>query len=218
MTRSILAALAAAVSVSVVSGTGCNATGVGDPCVPEAEYLQSFLGFDYKEVNIEQRSFQCQTRLCLANHFQGRVTCPYGQNSNGTGAGSASYAGTGQPCTTPINQSVTGVDPTTGTVLNVAGQQPGAVLPQCVERTADKAVYCSCRCADVDGNKPSDQVFCDCPTGFSCTQLVSSVGALNANLTGAYCVKSGTVFDADTFACTDCDPTAAKCGAAQGIQ
>ena len=81
MTRSILAALAAAVAVTIVTGTGCNSTGVGDPCTPEAEYSQAFLGFSFQEVNIESKSFQCQTRLCLANHFQGRVTCPYGQNA-----------------------------------------------------------------------------------------------------------------------------------------
>ena len=32
-----------------------------------------------REENIESRSFQCQTRICLVNHFQGRVSCPLGQ-------------------------------------------------------------------------------------------------------------------------------------------
>src|ERR1700723_1948219 len=84
MTRSILAALAASVAVAFLVGTGgCNSTGVGDPCTPEAEYSQAFLGFNVAEVNVESKSFQCQTRLCLANHFQGRVSCPYGQDSSG---------------------------------------------------------------------------------------------------------------------------------------
>src|ERR1700679_3478037 len=85
MTRSILAAIAASAVVALLVGTGgCNSTGVGDPCTPEAEYSQAFLGFDIAEVNVESKSFDCQTRLCLANHFQGRVTCPYGQKIDGT--------------------------------------------------------------------------------------------------------------------------------------
>jgi hypothetical protein len=222
MTRSILVALAAAVSVSVVTGTGCNSTGVGDPCVPEAEYAPSFLGFAFNEVNVESKSFQCQTRLCLANHFQGRVTCPYGQNSTGTAAGSAAFDGTNQPCKTPINENVDGVDPTTGTVdtppAGVGGAAgPGAVRPNCTDRTADKAVYCSCRCADVDGNQPADQVFCACPTGFTCTQLVSSIGASNEGLTGAYCIKNGTAFDPNSSCGNVCSAGSGGCGKAQGV-
>ena len=96
MTRSILAALAAT-AVTILSGTGgCNSTGVGDPCTPEAEYSQAFLGFDKAEVNIEAKSFQCQTRLCLANHFQGRVTCPYGQARRATADPPATAYGTGR--------------------------------------------------------------------------------------------------------------------------
>ncbi len=57
----------------------CPSSGVGDPCTPEDEYNAGFSGFNLKEDGIESRSFQCQTRLCLANHFQGRVTCPMGQ-------------------------------------------------------------------------------------------------------------------------------------------
>jgi len=207
MTRTILAALAAAVSVTVISGTGCNATGVGDPCIPEAEYSTAFLGFDVKEVNVESKSFQCQTRLCLANHFQGRVTCPYGQDKGG-----APFPPAKNACVTPIGQQVDGKDPTTGAV-------PASgigVQPQCSNRPSDKAVYCSCRCADVDGNKPADQVFCECPTGFSCTQLVSSIGATDSGLTGAYCVRNGTEYDSSA-GCPFCDPTTGNCGHAQGI-
>ena len=211
MTRSILAALAAAVSVSVISGTGCNATGVGDPCTPEAEYSTAFLGFDFQEVNVESKSFQCQTRLCLANHFQGRVTCPYGQDASG---GAIPPAATG--CFTPINQAVDGIDPTTG---QVSDPKVGAMVkPQCTDRTADKAVYCSCRCADVDGNQPADQVFCQCPSGFTCTQLVSSIGATDSGLTGAYCIKNGTAFDPNNSCGSFCDPASANCGNAQGVK
>jgi hypothetical protein len=217
MTRSILVTLAAVVSVSVVSATGCNSTGVGDPCVPEAEYATSFLGFQYTEVNVESKSYQCQTRLCLANHFQGRVTCPYGQDSTGT----TTYLGMGSPCKTPIGQNVDGLDPANNNMVDVpctgsATNCGAAVLPNCTDRTGTNAVYCSCRCMDVDGNKPADQVFCECPTGFTCTQLVTSINQGNEGLTGGYCVKNGTEYSPNK-SCNLCDASVGGCGKAQGV-
>jgi hypothetical protein len=69
-------------SMSLVA-SGCEGAGVGDPCVPEDEYEAFFSGYALTEVNIESRSFQCETRVCLVNHFQGRVSCPYGQSLAG---------------------------------------------------------------------------------------------------------------------------------------
>src|SRR5512135_451851 len=80
MIRSVFASLAAFVAITAVSAQGCKASGVGDPCIPEKEFDPTFLGFDKGEVNVESKSFQCLTRLCLVNHFRGRVTCPYGQD------------------------------------------------------------------------------------------------------------------------------------------
>lgn len=57
---------------------GCNEAGVGDPCIPEDEYQVDFAGYSEKEVNVESRSFQCETRVCLVNKFRGRVSCKYG--------------------------------------------------------------------------------------------------------------------------------------------
>jgi hypothetical protein len=221
MTRSILAALAATIAVTILAGTGgCNSTGVGDPCTPEAEYSQAFLGFDVAEVNVEEKSFQCETRLCLANHFEGRVTCPYGQASTGTAAATTAYDGTHSACQTPIGQVVNGVDPTTGQVdsVPVVPPQPGAVLPQCMDRTAAQTVYCSCRCANVDGQTNDGANYCSCPTGFSCTQLVSSVGSgTDPGLVGAYCIKNGTAYDPNNACSVECSATAGGCGTAQGV-
>lgn len=72
----LLLAIAAAASFI---GSNCGGSGVGDPCVPEDEYLTTHSGFSVGEVNVESRSFQCLTRVCLVNHFRGRVSCPYGQ-------------------------------------------------------------------------------------------------------------------------------------------
>src|SRR3981081_2451339 len=84
MTRSILVAIAVGAFVAAIAGPGCKGTGVGDRGPPEQEYEPTFKGFDDKEVNVESKSFQCQTRLCLVNHFRGRVSCPYGQAKDGT--------------------------------------------------------------------------------------------------------------------------------------
>jgi hypothetical protein len=223
MTRSILAAVAAAVGLTIVTGgTGCNSTGVGDPCTPEAEYSQSFLGFSAQEVNLETKSFQCETRLCLANHFQGRVSCPYGQDSTGSAAGNAAADDTHQACLTPIGQTVTGIDPTTGNVgVPPAGavggtNQPGSVPPNCTDRTAENAVYCSCRCANVDGQTNDGSIYCNCPTGFACTQLVSGIPGQDPDLTGAYCIKNGTAFGVSSCT-TPCTATQGGCGTAQGV-
>jgi hypothetical protein len=201
MTRAIVTAILLGAGLLAAS-PGCGDQGVGDPCTPEQEFDPNFNGFDEKEVNVESKSFQCRTRVCLVNHFRGRVSCKYGQNAEGqapTGADACKVPGT--------DQVVTGNpdDP----------RKKAFVAAQCVDRNADRAVYCSCRCADINGNKPGDQSFCDCPDGFTCERLVTSIGQGNEGLTGSYCIKSGTTYD-PTDACTkgDCDPvdTSRRCG------
>ena len=192
MTRAIATALLLG-GVLFAAAPGCGDEGVGDPCTPEQEYDPAFNGFDEKEVNVESKSFQCRTRICLVNHFRGRVSCPYGQSADKAAPADAS------PCTVP------------GTDVAIEGnpddtRKKALVSPQCVDRSADKAVYCSCRCADINGQKPSDQTFCDCPDGFTCERLVTSIGQGNEGLTGSYCVKKNTQYD-PTTACTqgECD-------------
>jgi hypothetical protein len=203
MTRSILAAVAAAVAVVAFSGTGCQATGVGDPCTPEAEYQTSFVGFDYHEVSTESADFQCFSRLCLVNHFQGRVSCPYGQDAMGNPP-----PGANSPCKTPF----------IGTNITGAGPAKETVLPQCLDRTADNAVYCSCRCANVNGQTDDGAVYCKCPGGFTCSQLYSSIGGgTNQGLTGAYCIKAGTEYNMNNVCNSQCSAALGNCGSAQGV-
>ena len=224
MTRSIMAALAAAAVVAVLSGTGCQSSGVGDPCTPEAEYNTSFLGFNVEEVNTESESFQCLTRLCLVNHFQGRVSCPYGQTTTGAPRSGASQCAPNAGCCTPGSQTpIDGKE--NGQFLDPTAQ--AAVKPQCTDRTADKAVYCSCRCANVDGQTNDGRNYCTCPDGFTCTQLISSIGPMSdPGLVGAYCIKKDTDYDPNATCTAQCgggaspdDPiSTGNCGPAQGVK
>lgn len=110
----------------LVSLPSCEVEGVGSPCIPEQEFDPTFTGFVLEEVNVESKSFQCQTRICLVHHFQGRVSCPYGQDGRGQPLDPSVPA-----CKVPgTDQSVTG-----------SGAQR-KVSPQCQDRALDKAVYC----------------------------------------------------------------------------
>lgn len=189
--------LAMAVGASFI-GANCGGDGVGDPCTPEDEYLTGFSGFSQSEVNVESRSFQCLTRVCLVNHFQGRVSCPYGQveDPEAPDSGLATCMGTAEH-----RQSAECLPG--GTLHRASCQVPdrdGArwedriippVLPQLRERRAEDTVYCSCRCAGPD----SDADYCDCPSGFDCRQLVDDLGIGREQLAGSYCVKANTVYN-----------------------
>jgi hypothetical protein len=211
MTRQVLlrpfVLLFSLAGLSLIPNAACSEEGIGDPCTPEQEYDTSFLGFDEKEVNVESKSFQCRTRLCLVNHFRGRVSCPYGQNAEGNAP-----IGTTESCSAPGNaeKKIAGLKNEAGDFID--DRKKSSVPPQCIDRIADRAVYCSCRCADLDGNRPSNQTFCDCPDGFQCERLVTSIGQGNEGLTGSYCIKNNTKYDPAT-ACSqgECSPDGTKC-------
>jgi hypothetical protein len=228
MIRPILVLVAVGAFLSILAGPGCGGGGVGDPCIPEQEYDVCFAGFDQKEVNVESKSFQCQTRLCLVNHFQGRVSCPYGQNTGPGGANmgkitsgpgcnstnmeccnqiggppfSPLYPGAGT-CSVPGGSSVLG---DAGAAITAAYQVQVPVLAQVTPRQTANTVYCSCRCADVNGTTENG-VYCQCPDGYTCTQLVTSIGGVDEGLTGGYCIKMGTEYNpADTASEQSCSP------------
>lgn len=164
--------------VSTVSaGTGafgCKAGGVGDPCIPEDEYTSKFSGFGEAEANVESRSFQCETRVCIANHFRGRVSCPYGQTEEVAKALENGQAVPDTPGACYV--------PSSDTPVTVP------VAPQALKRRAQDTVYCSCRCEGPDKTAS----YCDCPSGYSCLPLVPDLGLGQAQLVGKYCIKNGT--------------------------
>lgn len=57
-----------ALMLGAVVSTGCDAEGIGDPCIPENVEPG---GFDEREVYVEPSSVQCRTRLCLVYHLSG---------------------------------------------------------------------------------------------------------------------------------------------------
>lgn len=68
--------------------SGCAATGVGDPCIPEAIPQ---LGFTSRESYVETSSVQCRTRVCLVYRLQGHPerlvgtsSCPTDPTLSGT--------------------------------------------------------------------------------------------------------------------------------------
>jgi hypothetical protein len=185
--------------VLALSALGCNPGGVGDPCTPEDEYQQGFNGFQVTETNVESRSFQCETRLCLVNHFQGRVSCRLGQGDP------MAEGAPGPRCSIP------------GTKANPNDRDSKdnikvEVPPQLRDRQTDQAVYCSCRC---DG--PDDKArYCECPEGFQCEPLVDDlkIPGGGGQLAGSYCIRAGSQYDsAEHFkAAPNCATFPNECG------
>ena len=188
--------LGLAILVVRSAALGCTPGGVGDPCVPEDEYSATFSGFGEAEANVESRSFQCETRVCIANHFRGRVTCPYGQTKDyltANAANAKNVDGTPDPglCYIPTSNA---------DVVNVA------VDPQLLDRRAEDTVYCSCRCNGPDKSAN----YCTCPSGYSCSPLVPDLGFGQAELVGSYCMKNGTQYGGTTPAAA-CSFAAGNC-------
>jgi hypothetical protein len=170
---------------------GCESGGVGDPCTPEDEYLQDFNGFAESEVNIESKSFQCETRVCIVNHFQGRASCPYGQEQADIEGPTALNPKDPKRCRVPgTDGTVVVQDPDDGSMVNI-DEIRVPVSAQKKARAAVDTVYCSCRCNGPDPNAR----YCECPSGFECAELVKEIGLGKEQLAGSYCVKAGTVYD-----------------------
>ncbi len=259
--------------------TGCQSGGVGDPCIPEDEYNAQFSGFKMTEENIESRSFQCQTRICLVNHFQGRVSCPLGQTPivpvgtdgrHTCNQGDNSTCNDGEECVEAASLAPECADNDDcagfGNVCNKEGKfcectaasvpppggffcdaqdhhwktyvchkkdncqradvenpddnkgkdccVPGTDTPVVAEvcgqcdkdnskRDAADSVYCSCRCCPEGETCDDGFNYCECPTGFTCSEIRKDVGLGDPLLTGSYCIKEGSEFVSESK--TPCD-------------
>jgi hypothetical protein len=207
MKQSIIGVSISLACLLATVGQGCRSSGVGDPCTPDREFDPNFSGFSLKEVSVESKSFQCQTRICLVNHFRGRVSCGeankeakdrgLGQDKDGYGPGGVggikgcTVPGTDTLVTGPLFPDGSPVDPRKGK----------CVQAWCEKRKPENAVYCSCRCANVNGKTDDGASYCACPDGYACEQLVSSTGTGNEGLTGGYCIKQNTKYDPNQDPC-----------------
>lgn len=185
---------AACLFAAALASAACESGGVGDPCIPEDEFFDEFSGFSLGEVNVESRSFQCETRVCLVNKFQGRVSCPYGTNGENPDPDAMPTVRHNAMCEIP----------------GFGGNVQVPVQPQRLERRPEQAVYCSCRC---DGADPNAR-YCECPSGFECAEIVVNQDPeQQAQLAGSYCVRAGTNVDPVTVRSDVCalpaDPNAA---------
>jgi hypothetical protein len=166
---------------------------VGTPCVPQQELQPTFAGFNEHEVTLDPGDPVCGPNVCLVNHFQGLTDCPYGQDPLGASPGPK-----GTPaCTVPGTS--TPVNPTSADSAS-AGE---SVAGQCADRRAKGTVYCSCRCANAQGTRADDATYCACPSGYTCTPLVSAIGA-NDPVAGSYCIASGTAYAYPPPSCDEC--------------
>ena len=176
------------------------ATPLGAACTPSPELSATFAGFDLHTLVLDEGNPACGADVCLVNHFQGRTTCPYGQDANGNG---------------PAGQPACSV-PGTNTPVQPAGQAPvdagglgDSVSAQCTTRLPRRSVYCSCRCENAEGKTDDGAAYCACPTGFSCAQLIPLVQRGDPRA-GGYCIANGTEY-APISPCVPCDPALGDC-------
>jgi hypothetical protein len=160
---------------------------IGAPCLPSSENSTTFSGFQNAEVILVGNVPSGQP-TCVVNHFRGLVTCPYGQSVTGQAPACAA------PCTTLDGQPVT-----------------GTVSPQCVDRKASEVVVWSCRCANAAGHVNDGDSYCTCPASTVCAQLISSIGAAEDDVSGAYCLSPGSVLDGGPTCAVACNPATAPC-------
>lgn len=150
---------------------------VGAPCVPGDERQSEFGGAEVTGVTLAMGHPACSSGLCLVNHFQGRVTCPYGQ--------------TEQDLTLPPDDGrrCRVADEATGEIMDEPVTR--SVFPQLAARRAEDVVLCSCRCAGPD----PEVEYCSCPEGTECTPLIQDLGLGPGDIAGSYCIKVGTAYD-----------------------
>lgn len=172
-------ALTVVSTLAAVTLVGCPSGGVGDPCTPEDEYKEDFSGFTLQSAFIESRSFQCQTRLCLVNHFQGRVSCPQGQAK-------PQECGSGESCPPGETCKLAGAIPAScnPAACPAGGNGPGS---DCNDDTG-KNQACGGRTCD------SETRLCRCKTVSDCTGIGGNDNPVKYTCGGeGYCVATTSV-------------------------
>jgi len=162
-----LAVVLAADVVETPTATPARHLALGAACLPEVESDPTMSGFVTPEVAIETGSASCDSGLCVVNHFQGRVSCPFGQ-------GEADNT-PDQACFVPYSDEAVTVP----------------VRSQLTHRTAKQVATCSCQCAG-----PGDGPFCTCPSSMECLPLIAETGLPSSDaMAGSYCVRRSTEYN-----------------------
>jgi len=143
---------------------------LGEPCLPDDELSADFSGFSANEVNIADQFSGCASHVCVANHFQGRVSCPYGQTAADGGCLVPST-------TTPVSAPVS---------------------PQLEARQAAKAVTCSCQCAGYGPGPyctcPTSMV-CEHLVDYLDVADPDAAPPKLSAYAGSYCIPAGAEYD-----------------------
>jgi hypothetical protein len=201
-------ALTVVSTLAAITLVGCPSGGVGDPCTPEDEYVGQFPGFTLQSAFIESRSFQCQTRVCLVNHFQGRVSCPNGQQKPKDCTSDSECAGE------PGAQSCK----VAGTAIRECNPRPCSELPEELQKDCNKGnENPTCKTAEGERRCNPEGRFCecegplDCPTGFRCDnstkRCITSVCAPEPTTPEGQkrCYVPGTSIPISVPVCGQCD-------------
>jgi hypothetical protein len=117
-----MAALLAASFGLLSLASGCTASGVGDPCIPEAIPGN---GFTETEVYVETSAVQCRTRVCVVFHLNGH---PENLQSDG--------------CPLTPTAAMPGCVEDRNPITNGTPFPPDDI----------NRVFCSCRCRAGEGN------------------------------------------------------------------
>ncbi len=194
----------AARSGSELEENAVSAQQLGSECVSLDEERPTVGGYSADQVTIESQHAACGAGVCLINRFQGRSNCPYGANADHVSAFVELY----EQAPADALAYATTVDAETGALpqlCTVAGSDGSEVddyvreevPPQFASRPPEDAIYCTCRCANHEGETDDGEEYCGCGEGFTCEQLVDYLGLGDEELSGAYCVRAGTAVDSD---------------------
>ena len=160
-----------------------NGAKIGDPCVPAVESSATFAGFDQAEVSVELPNPDADPGaiVCLADHFRGRVSCPYG---NASAACATPDAGAVLAKVEPqcVDRKAADVVTWSCRCANAAGA------------TNDGATYCGCP----DGTTCTQLVVPIAPNS-------------GPDISGAYCINAGTAYQSFSVCLQSCDPNVAPC-------
>lgn len=99
------------------------AEGVGAACTPGDESSPDFPGYAATEINIEDKSAQCATGICMVAHFQGRLSCPYG--------GSDCTTASGTPVTVAVKPQLVARPPSSAVYCSCRCDGPEGTGPFC---------------------------------------------------------------------------------------